>query len=384
MTTESRSKNQQLTSFYYDIYGRQSVSTDVDQVVCSESISGYRGPRLAGAVNPCSHTKVTVIPKYVDFGHMDAYGREAGFGFKGLFPFSAAPSWTYAYPSFSLSPEITPAEAKLLMAELTGDIPPVVSVPNMLLELPETLSLWHDLKKPLLSLFHDPGVRKKWRAGSNALLSQQFGLFPLIGDIQKLITSKKTVHSELRRLCAVPSRFTPGSRKLGRRAVKGSFNIANSQGYRVKQVDWNGEATLFYEYRKRKVLDCSDPTVISAMSSALYGWDRPLGTLWEATPFSFVADWFIPVGTYLQGLEKSIFSGSIEVRRLGWCAKGTCIASIENLGVGYATPAWQETHTVKCTQFLRGIGIPTSPLWDELTIPGVRQSILGAALLLQR
>lgn len=384
MSTESRQKRQQLTSHFYTSYSSQTgVSTDVDQVVCSETLTGYRGPRQPGVINPCSHSKVTVIPHYTDFGTQTSSGQNVT-GFRGLFPLSAVYTPWDSYPVFRLSPSLTRSEAKALMDELTGDIPPVVSVPNMLLELPQTLNLWHELKSPLMALFHDPGVRKKWQAGSNALLSQQFGLFPLMGDIKALVTSKRNVHTELQRICAIPAKFTSTRKKLGRRNLTGSFTLVNPNIYRVKQVDWSGEGSLFYRRRQRVALDCSDPLIISQMASALYGWDRPLSTLWEATPFSFVADWFLPVGDYLAGLEKSVFSGSIEVANLGWTAKGTALATIESDGAGFQTGIWRETHTVKCTQFSRGTGIPTSPLWDELTIPGVKQSILGAALFLQR
>jgi hypothetical protein len=33
----------------------------------------------------------------------------------------------------------------------------------------------------------------------------------------------------------------------------------------------------------------------------------PLGIAWEAVPFSFVADWFLPIGDYLDAL--SVFNG---------------------------------------------------------------------------
>jgi len=33
------------------------------------------------------------------------------------------------------------------------------------------------------------------------------------------------------------------------------------------------------------------------------GLTDPLSVLWEITPYSFVVDWFIPIGTYLENLN---------------------------------------------------------------------------------
>lgn len=43
-----------------------------------------------------------------------------------------------------------------------------------------------------------------------------------------------------------------------------------------------------------------DPNVIQALSQ--YGITNPSVTMWEALPFSFVVDWFTPVGSYLESL----------------------------------------------------------------------------------
>lgn len=123
------------------------------------------------------------------------------------------------------------------------------------------------------------------------------------------------------------------------------------------------------------------------MSRALYGFDKPLGVAWEATPFSFVADWFFPIGDYLKNLETSEFAGSLAVRNICHCvrATGTCDVLTYFDDTAMAKSGYYQTGTVEAHVFSRAAGLPSPTThWDELRLPGVTQCILGGALTMQK
>lgn len=384
MSTESMKKLDVSVLTKVNYFGQ--VTKDVQQVYRFTSvISGYRGPRRPGVVNPCSHSKTWFTPSALSYTTGNTVTSKVRVS--GRAPISSSQINSYIpYVVANVSSSITPSEAAALMAELAGEIPPVVSVPNLLLELPQTLNLWHDLKRPLLELFSSPTARKKWRAGSSALLSQQFGFFPLIGDIRKLITSKRTVHNELQRILKQQS--TSKMKKTVRRVnAVGAIDLAaTSSGYSKKAGSERIEASasLHALTRIRRYLDVGDPAVASAMGRSLYGWDRPLDTLWEATPFSFVADWFLPVGAYLHGLNQSMFAGRMEIVSASTTCKMTASAEVQTSYLEDYVTKTSGCGVINAISFTRTPGIPTLPPWDDLTIPNVKQAILGGALFLQR
>lgn len=71
-----------------------------------------------------------------------------------------------------------------------------------------------------------------------------------------------------------------------------------------EEDDLGGSATIrnnFYKKVTGKIkLECSAPFI--GFGSSL-GLDNPLSLAWELTPYSFVIDWFIPVGTYFENLS---------------------------------------------------------------------------------
>lgn len=380
MSTETRTLSSTLTGVTsYSGGGAPSYGT-VTRAYRHETITGYRGPRHMGW-NKCAHQKIVIERKgYVLPLKYQTVSSNIG------------PSAVYQegtpYLTAQVGVSLSRADSAAMLSEILGEIPPVVSVPNMILELPSTLALWKDLHRPLMALFRDKGVRRRWKNGSDALLSQQFGLFPLIGDIKKLISSKRTVHTALQQILKEQSSGVSRiSRRLPASAVSGSIsgNRLSNEGYELVQSDPFATGCLIAKRRIRRYLDCSDPAIASAMAQALYGWNRPLSTLWEATPYSFVADWFLPVGDYLAGLEKSVFGDRMELVDLGWTAKARLTCSItRTLRDAYGSKATASCGSAYAECFQRGSGLPIATYLDDLTIPGIKQLTLGSALAFQR
>lgn len=93
-----------------------------------------------------------------------------------------------------------------------------------------------------------------------------------------------------------------------------------TQHYRAsKKAEWAGNRSLGYGLSfwgsslERITITAK---ITSVNEAALLGLLNPSAVVWEAVPFSFVADWFIPVGTYLEALNlRSALTGTFIVTR---------------------------------------------------------------------
>lgn len=347
-----------------------------------EAIEGYRGPRLPDRNHPCEHTKVRVWRRYLKLFDPDSEG-----WLSGLIPISAGEKSSDIRAgkiSMDVEGNLSPSEANSLMREMLGEIPPLVNLPNMLLELPQTLSLHTALKAPMRELLKRAGggVRGRLRNGSTALLAQQFGLFPLIGDLTKLMTSTKSIHSEVQRIQRLPAEWTPTRKTLAAANITGSVNI-DSGSFGRTRFEGLVQTTGYVTYR-HKLSRALPPAAQLATNVAndLFGFSNPAAVLWEATPFSFVADWFFPVGDYLSRLDQTELGGSLLVDRPCTCLK------TEATGLLYTHFNRSEeklSGIVRASKFTRRLGLPSlSSTLGELGFPGVKQSVLGSALAFQK
>lgn len=379
ITTESRSSNA-----YWNLkqgWGSPWTTYDGNVISRLETITGYRGPRLADAMHDVNHTKMVVARVGA---HIHSYDGQSLFG---TWPVGCVGGPYYTVRS-TLGLDFPKSESDALTRQMLGSIEPSVSVPNMLLELPQTLSLWRSLKDPLLravDLARSSSVRSRVRHGSNALLAQQFGLAPLIGDLTKLLTSTKSIHSEVARIQRIPRlKWEPTTKRLAPRSVNVAWFVDGPWSLGAPSIEATGadvKASVHYEQRRTMVI--ADPGQLATkVAQDLYGFNSPASVLWEATPFSFVGDWFFPIGDYLKALDKSQLANSLQIRRVCTCVKAQATADV------YMT--WQySTRTVVATAmssiFQRFIGLPnmTSSL-SQLEMPDLRQATLAGALCFQR
>jgi hypothetical protein len=180
----------------------------------------------------------------------------------------------------SLDSEIADAKHRVDNKLLSKIKKQEVHIGNILAERKQTLELFSStfkrlysiikLKKNLLkvgaSYLRDP------KKIADDVLAFQFGVKPLVSDIQAFAKYLDSPESN-------PIVIARGNRKVPLRFEDGNFRY---------DLILNVSHTL-----KMKV---SNP--ISKELSA-FGLINPLEILWEVTPWSFVIDWFIPVGEYL-------------------------------------------------------------------------------------
>lgn len=362
-------------------YDTPSAYCRIPFALISSQLDGYRGPRRPSVVNDCTHTRshVQMLGVNVKSGHDVVSG--------GIpLTVGARPDARASVFNGYINPTVPEAVLRQLQASMAGDISPLVNVPNMVLELPQTLTLWQDLKDPVMELLSlsRRGVRGRLKSGSCALLAQQFGMFPLIGDLATLLTSTRSIHSEVSSIKQRPSQWTGTSKIV---SVNPGYTplITNSGAFgtlSVSQANASGIAKVSYQHRKAKDI-VPDSRLATEVGRKLYGFDNPLGVLWEATPYSFVADWFFPVGSYLNGLNQSSFADSMQYRRVCTCYKVSAVSEINlQYGSNY-NPC--NSHVVRQTFFKRRSGFPSSSMIvGDFGIPGLRQLTLGAALVLQK
>lgn len=348
----------------------------------SSKIDGYRGKRLPNTMHPCYHTRARIVNRSNKFVSSPTY---YGDYLEGVIPFTFAGEQQYgALVTHSLDYQISSSDVTQLMRSLTGSLKPAVLLPNMLLELPESLNLWHDLKAPLMKAVSLAGHnRHRLRDGSNALLSQNFGLFPLVSDLRKLLDLGHKVSSHVKRLTTAPRVWSPVRHTLPPKGIVSTCDIgwSNFVGS-VKKSHVTSQASAWLTCQQRSLYTGPTTALNSRVASELLGLHSPMAVLWEATPFSFVADWFYPMGDYLHNLDSSQFADSMQVRNICTCVKANSVIETE---AQYQYGQFVPCNTIFLKQFRRYCGLPqTAPALDSFSLPGIHQTILGGALVLQR
>lgn len=248
---------------------------------------------------------------------------------------------------------------------LVPQVPQEVSLPNFLYELREISALLPTLQD---------GIVKSLSGG---YLNYQFGWKPFIGDVQKLMSLMSIVRARLEYLQSTWGKET-------RISYQTSFQVDARDNYPLNGLYWTtaprGIARCGgYLYHELQDLDGLIGEY-RALSGAL-GFNNPLAVIWEAIPFSFVADWFTRVGSLISRTPIQPFVGVWDLRRLthSWEIGGS-FTGIARWDPGY-TPSEYQAHSGKATFYRRDVGLPVSAsiLYRDGLNP--QQQALGAALL---
>jgi hypothetical protein len=128
-------------------------------------------------------------------------------------------------------------------------------------------------------LFKPPkGFKPKAKAGANLWLEYHFGWSPLVNDID----------SAIKVLASVP----PSHKVRGRGSASTAMTVRS------------GNQTTYSEAKGtiRAFVECGGEVFVSNPNLALanqLGLTNPATVAWELVPFSFLVDWFLPVGQFL-------------------------------------------------------------------------------------
>lgn len=160
--------------------------------------------------------------------------------------------------------------------------------------------------------------RNKWgRKAANANLWYQFGLRPFIQDCVQIQENLVSLEAKVEKLL-----LDEGKLRI-RHYSQSLTNVVKlrNDGTEV-EVYWNDS---YKNQLSRKDSWLERPTYHATVSyradvselkgfmgtvrgyiSAL-GLDRITATIWEAIPFSFLVDWFVDVGSFLDGIDEKLF-----------------------------------------------------------------------------
>lgn len=121
-----------------------------------------------------------------------------------------------------------------------------------------------------------------FKAPANAWLGWKYGVSPLMSDLHASYT-------ELKKQCEKP--LIRCVRKSKTAYLNETREISPE---RFKTID------AYYEIQKIMYVEVDSAGLAWASD---HGLTNPLSLVWELTPYSFVVDWFIDVGSFLQSLD---------------------------------------------------------------------------------
>jgi hypothetical protein len=195
-------------------------------------------------------------------------------------------------------PPTTLTAAKV--AARTNPSRPVVDVPVLIAEL-------GDVPK----LIRLAGRTIYGKAGS-AYLSWQFGWAPLLGDLNKLLDFGSHVSNRVQEIKRLNSRGGL-KRRIG---PVNHENVLQSTGWGVSETK-NGWVSVYSRRETRRkqwatarwrstVPNISEAHAQILATRSTLGLDLTMSTVWEALPWSWMADWFGNVGDYLMGSRNTV------------------------------------------------------------------------------
>jgi hypothetical protein len=257
---------------------------------------------------------------------------------------------------------------------LVPQVPQEVSIPNFLYELREIGDLIPKLDDSLS------------KTVSGGYLTYSFGWKPLVGDLQKLGRLMTTVSNRLDYLKKTYGRETriSFSRKIDTYdlnqapftpdPINGGVGFVKLQGiYRAGG----------YLYHRLEGLDGLNG-MLRGCAAAL-GLNNPLGVLWEAIPYSFVADWFGRTQSLLSQQALQPFVGTWDLRRMSHSVdiEGIREYWIPRLSSSYDPPwnAAQLAAIQRVHSYTRSPGLPAASTWLTSTQLGSQQQLLASALI---
>jgi hypothetical protein len=201
---------------------------------------------------------------------------------------------------------------------------------------------------------------------SGSFLELQYGWVPLINDIyaaSELINEPLVEKSSIR---------------TSLRTTSGDFQTAISQA----------QSQSVTHQRERTVYHIAKLSTTEVTWAARLGLLNPLSVAWELTTLSFVADWFLPIGSLIEAVEASY------ILPVGKYIKTDVLRTFVQLTIGAGAPCWNYSSTgavkaqkggifsQKRTEMTRNISnsVPNN-LFDG---SGPRQSLIDTDLSLRQ
>lgn len=283
-TPRTRVRNQPYSLTMYSSTG--SVLTHVTDTMIREEISDFR--KKPG---PCTHTRVQPL----SYAYPMVDGRKKVYnGY--CFPLVTIRRWVYE----AIGSNLTKLDRTHLPS--TND----ASILSILAEIDDTLGMF----------------TKKFLAGGISYGSTQWGILPLVSDMFAIAKTIQNLSVPLKGF-----RYTDKD-QINNRADK--IPVTNHD-------DWY-KGDFLIELRRNGSGDISDTPAYNTLFDRL-GFHPDLATVWDLTPYSFLVDYALPIGNYLESWR----GWTSNMTYTGWRSitvkDGLFFSSTQG-------PSWVGTHTI--------------------------------------
>jgi hypothetical protein len=188
-------------------------------------------------------------------------------------------------------------------SEMCSQFPAEIDMASFLAELKDITSLVTSLKDIwdfLKALGKEPGTLRR---AANIHAGYNFGVSPLLGDVATIANILTTVRDRLEWLRRNRNRYVrigASTRySISEQTSLGGFGFASySPGVGLVRTAQRGTLTCTARVKQNfPWLDDWEGWVRGVIGTA--GFNKPMTTVWELTPFSFIVDYFVPVGEFL-------------------------------------------------------------------------------------
>lgn len=283
-----------------------------------------------------------------------------------------------------------------LMRDALGAMPTNVNLLVNAAEFASVKTLVPQILKIGRNLIRNKLGRRSLKELANGHLLHSFGIRPLITDIKGFLNIRSAVQDrirelERRNLHKVRLVKRTGLRSISSSGYSGTFSalpdhLVTYQG----KVEGTVEGTVSCECSA--FYNTASPGSQCKLWASALGLSTPLQSIWELIPFSFVFDWFVPIGDTFQRLEDKLgFSETAASYTLTDFAYSKTTKTVAK-AYGHVTstdyPAWTgravKCPTFKAKAYVRALGIPA---YGQLIPPfgwSVNKSALSLSLIAQK
>jgi len=255
-----------------------------------------------------------------------------------------------------------------------------VSVPNFIIDIAQL--------KALFKLWSRNLSLAKNLAGAH--LNYKFGWKPTVGDVRAMLNAVISLEAKLKEFkeqCGVlqERNFLNERQSLQK---SGTFNMGGDPAYFVEwRAILQSVVQSHFKFIPRPLLALGGIDIQLRGYIDTLGFELNPGILWDAIPFSFVVDWFLNVGDFLNGIKIDALELPIELVDSAVSYKeivevGSNLTINPSSHPGSTAPDKYDTRVTKQTLFNRLPLDPDTALLQSLhwKRPTTGQALLGLSL----
>lgn len=282
-----------------------------ETMIDEEPVGGNDRPERS-----CAHTKFTArntggeytivrpsastMERYPDYLTMTGY------------PYKLPRNWNFLYSELPSLPDIFPEwlAANDIAGSAFGGLPFLGELRKTVQMVKQPLSFLKGLKVPNGQRAAPLGyILDKYGFGraSNAWLVKKYGWDPLIGDLQKFSHLVYNMSEHYQRYLDGDQIWTKVDEKRFLGELEDEVRTSTTTTETLQTRRTSHHARLTFEYRVKPAAQTGHVLSYANYCARRFGLglDSVAAASWELMPYSFVADWFIPVGSKLNGLSHS-------------------------------------------------------------------------------